>query len=310
MVSVIVPNYNHAPFLQQRLDSILNQTYQNFELIILDDCSSDNSRESIEKYRGHPKVSAIVYNDANSGTTFKQWNKGVALARGEWIWIAESDDAAEPDFLEQLLKQAQATPGAAIVFANSFIIDDEGKKISSYSKEMESWSPRWQQDYYNSGKDECISYFRFFTVILNVSSCIFKKNIFLQAGGCDESFKLAGDWISYIKMLQFGDIAYLARPLNYSRRHAQTVRSRSGRFLMFFETLRCIGYTYRHFTIAPAEKKKQVYSLLGQLLEHYPHFSVVERKAIFNYMQKELLPAARYMWYKLRASMLVKKLTQ
>ena len=95
-VSVIVPNYNHASYLRQRIESIINQTYQDFELIILDDCSTDHSKEIIESYRNHPRVNQIVYNTENSGSTFKQWNKGVELAEGECIWFAESDDWCEP----------------------------------------------------------------------------------------------------------------------------------------------------------------------------------------------------------------------
>ncbi len=66
-VSVIVPNYNHASFLKQRINSILEQTYQDFELILLDDCSTDNSREILEQYRSNPHVSHIAHNEINSG---------------------------------------------------------------------------------------------------------------------------------------------------------------------------------------------------------------------------------------------------
>ena len=77
-VSVIVPCYNHAPYLQARIDSIINQTYQNFELILLDDLSPDNSAEIILSYKNHPKVSHCIINEKNSGSTFAQWNKGLA----------------------------------------------------------------------------------------------------------------------------------------------------------------------------------------------------------------------------------------
>ena len=97
-VSVVVPNYNHGRFLPQRIDSILGQTFQDFELILLDDCSTDNSRMILSSYAGDPRV-RIEFNSANSGSPFKQWNKGVRLARGEYVWIAESDDYAEPRFL-------------------------------------------------------------------------------------------------------------------------------------------------------------------------------------------------------------------
>ncbi len=95
IVSVIIPNYNYSAFLKQRIDSVLQQTFNDIEVIILDDNSSDNSKDVIESYRGEPHVSHIVYNEENSGSTFKQWRKGFDLARGEFIWIAEADDFAD-----------------------------------------------------------------------------------------------------------------------------------------------------------------------------------------------------------------------
>ena len=92
LISIIIPNYNHALYLKQRIDSVLNQTFQDFELIILDDCSTDNSREIIERYRGNPKITQIIYNKKNSGGVFKQWIKGIEKVKGEYVWIAERDD--------------------------------------------------------------------------------------------------------------------------------------------------------------------------------------------------------------------------
>jgi len=104
LVSVIIPNYNHSLFLGERIDSVLNQRYQNFEVILLDDGSTDNSREIIEKYRGLEKVKHIVYNQKNSGNAFVQWNKGVELAMGEWVWIAEVMTVLIPIFYQKVLK--------------------------------------------------------------------------------------------------------------------------------------------------------------------------------------------------------------
>src|SRR5271155_4024439 len=106
-VSIIVPNYNHARFLRQRIDSILTQTFQDFELILLDDCSTDQSRSILREYTTDPRV-RLEFNDANSGSTFKQWNKGVSLTRGKYIWIAESDDYADPRLLERLVGELDA----------------------------------------------------------------------------------------------------------------------------------------------------------------------------------------------------------
>lgn len=100
-VSIIIPNYNHALFLKQRIESVLNQTFQDFEVIILDDCSTDYSRDIIELYRGHPKVKEIVYNTQNSASPFIQWGKGIDLAEGDYIWIAESDNIVDTKFLQR-----------------------------------------------------------------------------------------------------------------------------------------------------------------------------------------------------------------
>lgn len=76
-VSVIVPNFNYARFLRRRIDSILSQTYQDFELILLDDASSDDSRAVIDLYRGNPHVTHVCINDVNSGGVFHQWRRGL-----------------------------------------------------------------------------------------------------------------------------------------------------------------------------------------------------------------------------------------
>lgn len=128
LVSVIIPNYNHAPFLKERIDSVLNQTYRNFEVILLDDCSTDNSREIIESYRGQEKISHIEYNAANSGSTFKQWEKGINFAKGEWIWIAESDDVADINFINELIVETDAE----MVYCNSQIIDANSAPSTIY----------------------------------------------------------------------------------------------------------------------------------------------------------------------------------
>ena len=142
LVSVIVPNYNHAPYLRQRLDSIFNQTFQDFEVIILDDCSTDNSKEIIEEYRNRPQVSHVVYNETNSGSPFKQWAKGFDLAQGEYIWIAESDDWAELNFLEETVQRIKKND-VNLVFTNSFIVTPEKQTIDINIQEDRVFNGRW-----------------------------------------------------------------------------------------------------------------------------------------------------------------------
>ena len=119
-VSVIVPNYNHARFLRQRLDSILAQSFQDFELILLDDCSTDDSRTILKEYARGPRV-RLELNEANSGSPFKQWNKGVRLAQGRYVWIAESDDYADTRFLERMVPVLEEHPIVQFVFCRSLV---------------------------------------------------------------------------------------------------------------------------------------------------------------------------------------------
>ena len=119
LVSVIIPNYNHAPYLKQRIDSVLAQTFQDFEVIILDDCSKDNSREIIKEYQHDPRV-RLAFNENNSGCVFKQWNKGLKMAGGKYIWIAESDDYSAPTFLETMVGRLEADPKVGLAFCDSF----------------------------------------------------------------------------------------------------------------------------------------------------------------------------------------------
>src|SRR5262249_7024813 len=124
-VTVITPGYNHARYLPQRLESILAQTYRDFELIVLDDASTDGSRAVIESYLHDPRARA-VFNERNSGSPFKQWTLGLRQARGEYVWIAESDDYAEPTLLEALVDRLDRHPNAGLAMCRSWIVDQDG----------------------------------------------------------------------------------------------------------------------------------------------------------------------------------------
>lgn len=208
-VSVIVPNYNHAPYLQQRIDSILSQTFRDFELILLDDCSADNSREVLNTYRDHPQVSHIVFNERNAGTPFRQWQKGLSLAGGKWVWIAESDDYADPYFLEKLLATAQRYPGAGLVYCGSHWVDDKGiagKDLSSYT-----------ESFYRSGREEVAHELWHVCTIQNVSSCIMRRDLATHCIRGLGGYRACGDWMFYVKMLQHTDLAFTGEKLNYFR---------------------------------------------------------------------------------------------
>jgi glycosyltransferase involved in cell wall biosynthesis len=234
-VSVIIPNYNHALFLEQRIDSVLNQTFQDFEIIFLDDCSTDNTRKICAKYTDHPKISHIVFNDINSNSTFKQWNKGIALATGEYIWIAESDDYAAPQFLSKLVPILDLNLNVGLAYCQSYLVDDTSKILSPDFLTCTNCfdRKRWSSDYLNEGKNECENFLAGKNTIPNASAVLIRKSSYISEVNCNnEAFKVAGDWFTWSKILLAADIYFVADSLNYFRCCEGSVSRKSTKFLL------------------------------------------------------------------------------
>jgi len=223
-ISVIVPNYNHARFLRRRIDTILAQTFQDFELILLDDCSTDDSRPILREYASDPRV-RLEFNEVNSGSTFKQWNKGVRLAQAEYVWIAESDDYADERLLERLVPVLGSEPKAAFAYCRSRSVSADDR-LNGFIDPIPPFQDqdRWTADYCADGHAECLNYMVRCNTVPNASAVVFRKAIYERVGGADESLRLCGDWKLWAAMALTGKIMYHAEPLNYYRFHDATVR--------------------------------------------------------------------------------------
>ena len=223
LVSIIVPNFNHIQFLQKRLDSIFNQTFQNFEVIILDDASTDGSVDILNNIKNHPKVSHFIINKLNSGSPFVQWKKGIQLAQGKYIWIAESDDLCELIFLEKTVKILEENHDVSLVFTNSIIqnlISSANTILTTdqitgiYNNLKTNFLYNWFFNYNN---------FR----IANASACVFRRSYVSEDMLLPFlNYRYAGDkffWSSLL--LKFPNFGYIAEPLNIHTVHENTTRS-------------------------------------------------------------------------------------
>lgn len=218
-VSVIIPNYNHAPFLQRRIESVLNQTYRDFEIIYLDDASTDHSGEVFAAFADDQRIRAVL-NTTNTGIPGKQWNKGVLEARGDYVWIAESDDYADERFLELLVSRLDEHPTAGLAYCQSLVVNERDEIIGSYDYHTEDFDRRrWKHNFFNRGKDELTDYLLYKNTIPNASAVLFRKRIYEEAGFADEWLRYCGDWLMWVKMLMISDLVFVAEPLNYHRRH-------------------------------------------------------------------------------------------
>jgi glycosyltransferase involved in cell wall biosynthesis len=228
-VSIIVPNYNHLSFLKERLESIFNQSFQDYEIILLDDCSTDGSRQVLEQFSGHPKVSHYIANVTNSGSTFLQWEKGISLASGRFIWFAESDDMADVDFLQNLVPILRSRPGVGIVFCQSEIINNRSEVLHNNLRWTNSLdSALFLNDFEMKGIEAVGRFFVLRNIIPNASACLFRRELFFDAKLEAGKFRYCGDWMLWVSILIKSDLFYVSRPLNLFRQHAAVTRIRKG----------------------------------------------------------------------------------
>lgn len=226
LVSVIVPNYNYATYLPLRIESILNQSFTDFELILLDDASSDNSVEIFKHYQDiDGRISHFVVNECNSGTPFKQWQKGIELSRGKYIWIAESDDYADVSFLERTVSLLEEYPTAVYCFTGSYLVDDVGNILS---REMDHWTEKQQNNPMKyklfSGIDYVAGNLYWTNYVYNASGVLFRRYSYLKM--VDKAWiskHYCGDWYFWSFMALQGNVIEVYERLNYFRQHLRSV---------------------------------------------------------------------------------------
>jgi len=222
-VSVIVPNYNHSKYLSQRLESIISQTFNDFEIIILDDASTDSSIEIIDNYVSLYSNIRSYRNTTNSGRPFSQWQKGISNSKGEFIWMAESDDFTEPEFLEKCLEKMKEHENAGLVYCNSLVLNEEvSTQYLISNKEEKEGNSKMLNDYYTEGSVEITELLYLRNTIYNVSSVLFRRSKLPASFDKETSMKFCGDWYLYLRVLLHSDIAYISEPLNNFRIHADS----------------------------------------------------------------------------------------
>ena len=219
LLSIIVPSYNHSRYLDERLGTILHQSFKDFECIILDDASNDGSIKILKEYASKDSRIKLLQNPINSGSTFYQWNKGVALAQNNIIAIQESDDSSHPELFSSLYDEITRDSNIVLVFSRSYIIDSSSKVLGFWEYAELDFTSSFVMD----GIEFISKYLIHSNYIHNVSAVLFRKDVFDLVGGANPIHKANGDWLLWLKMLCHGKIAYVNRPLNMYRRHNNSV---------------------------------------------------------------------------------------
>lgn len=220
----MVPNYNYGRYLRRRFQSILDQTFSDYEVIFVDNASTDDSRDVYGEFARDPRFRA-QFNEVNNGNVFKQWNIGVGLARGEFVWIAESDDWSEPGFLARMVELLDASPAAGVAFCASWYVEEEASPRLWTWYWPEDMQPLMDRDFVMHGRDACMQHLVRMPLIPNASAAVFRRQVFLDAGGADATYRIAGDQDVWFRLLLRSDLAYCATPMNHWRRQPAAVSS-------------------------------------------------------------------------------------
>ena len=225
-VSCIVPNYQYEKYLPERLNSVLSQDYPIYDIVFLDDCSRDKSLEVAEKILSEGGIDyTVLPNTVNSGCVFRQWFKGIEAAKGDFIWIAEADDACSPEFLQKTVP-AFSDPDVNLSYAQSCLMDGTGKVYNSNFKSHTDNISRskWLQRYIAPFDLEINDGLAIKNTIPNASAILIRKS---ACGKINKEFlfefKVAGDWVFYVELLKGGKVAFTPEILNYYRRHNVSV---------------------------------------------------------------------------------------
>lgn len=266
-VSVIVPNYNHLRHLPARLESIRAQTFRDFEVILLDDASTDGSREWLEAQAGDLGA-RCHFSDTNSGSPFHQWNRGLAMASGEYVWIAESDDWAEPGFLAEMVGRLTSDPALMLAYCRSLAVDADGRELPGRLPGLYA-TERWQADFTADGREECARYLVRQNTIPNASAVVFRRQALLDAGGAEAGMRYCGDWITWARLVSRGRLSFCARPLAWFRMHGGSLGSRSlGSGIFHRESAAVVAELLRDHAVEPDVRVQALQARVGAWMAH------------------------------------------
>lgn len=289
-LTIIIPSYNHQDYIIQRLDTILAQTYKNWEAIIIDDSSNDDSVLLIENYLNkypHFRVKHFIKNKLNSGSGYTSWEKGIKLSESKYIWIAESDDYSDIGFLQSCLDHLEIHNDISLVFTSSYYVDTNNNILydsTNRTKELDV-----SKGESKTFEGEIIrKYFPLNPMIVNGSSVVFRKpeqtiptSIFTH--------KQLSDIFLWTYLMEGKKVVFVNVLLNYFRRHENStteINKRNFRGNIYSELAGYINY----FNLNDAR--------VNEILSHYTRKYLIPHRKFLSIEPFKNISTSRLKLYK------------
>ena len=208
LVSVIIPAYNQARFLKSAINSVLAQTYTNWECIVVDDGSTDNTSDLVHRFN-HPKIKYIY--QRNSGLSAAR-NTGLLASKGEFITFLDSDDCFTPQKIELLMNVMENRPDFALVAGTAALIDENGNPIN---RKFETKLPK-------------NSFELVFGNPLHVGSILLRREWYIKTGLFDINLKSYEDWDYWLRLvLAGGKLESINKTVSFYRFHTSQMTRNS-----------------------------------------------------------------------------------
>lgn len=199
-VSVCIPSYNHGKYIGACIESVLAQIFDDWEMVIVDNSSSDNTQEVVRDF-ADPRI-RFYKNETNIGVA-RNWNRCGSFARGEYVGFLQSDDQYLPRMLDRSVAFLDARPRVGFTHSSFHRIDSDGNFIDSMSR----WGHDHEMDGLTALRQLAMSCY------ITPSTVVMRRAWFNDVGGFDESFRYNIDWSMWMRLSLFSDVGYIAEPL-------------------------------------------------------------------------------------------------
>lgn len=229
LISVIIPSYNHERFIKECVDSVLEQTYENFELIIIDDGSKDETADILKSYKDN-RIHLVFQENAGAHNAI---NRGLSLAKGEYLTILNSDDVYMKNRLELIMEYLLKNLEVSMVSSYIEIIDANSKKlgIKQAWRNMEPWVIEHKEISF-AGTEDPIKNLIMANYISTTSNMVFAKKLYDDIGGM-RNLRFAHDWDFALRAAENWKCAVIEKPLMKYRIHSTNTISSNRKHMLF-----------------------------------------------------------------------------
>lgn len=203
LVSIVLPTYNQARFLPAALGSILKQTFRDFELIVVNDGSTDRTAAILDSYRRRHRIRVITQSNQGLPTAL---NTGFADAQGQYLTWTSSDNILLPTMIEVLSRELEDHPSVGVVYSDWYFIDEDGEVLTAF---------------------ETLDYDQYLLLYANIVHCsfLFRRECMDRAGLYDPELEYGEDWEYWIRLSRFTQMKRVPQALYCYRLHKRSMTS-------------------------------------------------------------------------------------